>query len=68
MFLVWLSHEVLERVRAYEARFVLARSRVLRDIRVAGKMPEFTSFPIATRVPTPCFHAANQVRAVVSGS
>jgi hypothetical protein len=30
------------------ARFVLTRSRVLRDIRVAGKTPELTPIPTAT--------------------
>jgi hypothetical protein len=48
MFLAWLAHEVLERVRANEARFVLAQLRVLRDIRVSDKTLEFTSFPTST--------------------
>jgi hypothetical protein len=48
MFLAWLAHEVLERVRANQARFVLAQLRVLRDIRVSDKTSEFTSFPTST--------------------
>jgi hypothetical protein len=41
LFPALLAHDVLNQVWAIKARFVLAQPRVVRDIRVAVKAPEY---------------------------
>jgi hypothetical protein len=48
LFPALLAHDVLNQVWAIKARFVLAQPRVVRDIRVAVKAPEYAQPSIFT--------------------
>jgi len=53
LFPALLAHDVLNQVWAIKARFMLAQPRVVRDIRVAVKAPEYARPSIFTT----CFGA-----------